>query len=223
MLPSWSDVLRRLRQAYQKTQPERFFAKTGLAVYLLLVAAFVINAPLQGHVTESPAPYAAFRSFEIAALDPTATPRTWIASWAGPTDNIEHVYVPPSTPKPTQKAWATHKPQPRLAGGPYKPWRTFSANVTAARLYAASVLSRTSFRCLDVLADRESGWRVHAENKSSGAYGIPQALPGRKMASIADDWRDNATTQIRWMIRYVKGRYGNPCIALDHSYRTSWY
>ena len=128
---------------------------------------------------------------------------------------------PAATPRAKPKPTAT--PRPKLAGGPYKPWRTFGANVTAARVYAQGVLSRTSWRCLDVLADRESRWRVHAGNRNSGAYGIPQALPGSKMAAFGDDWRDNATTQIKWMIHYVNGRYGNACIALDHSYRTGWY
>jgi hypothetical protein len=113
--------------------------------------------------------------------------------------------------------------RPKLAGGPYKPWRLFNANVMRARVYAQSVLSRTSWRCLDVLFDRESRWRTHAGNRHSGAYGIPQALPGSKMAWAGADWRDNATTQVRWGIHYIKGRYGNACIALDHSYRWGWY
>jgi hypothetical protein len=127
--------------------------------------------------------------------------------------------APWTTPKP----WATHAPKPKLAGGPYKPWRVFSANVIAARSWLKSQLSSTSFRCIDVLFDRESGWRVHAGNKTSGAYGIPQALPGSKMSWAGDDWRDNATTQVKWGLHYIRGRYGNPCIALDHSYRTGWY
>ena len=92
-----------------------------------------------------------------------------------------------------------------------------------ARAWLDEMLSKASFRCIDVLWDRESRWRVHAENKSSGAYGIPQALPGRKMAKWGDDWRDNAVTQVEWGYHYIRARYGNPCVALDHSYRTGWY
>jgi hypothetical protein len=125
------------------------------------------------------------------------------------------------TPTPSQKPEAT--PRPKLSGGDYKPWRKFNANVTAARDWLRARLSRTSFRCIDVLWDRESRWRVHAENKSSGAYGIPQALPGSKMAKFGGDWRDNAVTQVRWGHSYIKNRYGNPCVALDHAYRTGWY
>lgn len=79
------------------------------------------------------------------------------------------------------------------------------------------------FACLDRLWMRESGWRVHALNKSSGAYGIPQALPATKMASAGPDWRDNAATQITWGLRYIKSRYGSPCRAWAHEVSAGWY
>ena len=65
--------------------------------------------------------------------------------------------------------------------------------------------------CLDNLWMGESGWRYTAENSSSGAYGIPQSLPGSKMATIASDWRTNPVTQIRWGLQYIKSSYGTPC------------
>lgn len=77
--------------------------------------------------------------------------------------------------------------------------------------------------CLDNLFRRESGWRHTAENKSSGAYGIPQALPGSKMAKYGDDWRTNPATQIEWGLAYVKGRYGTPCGAWSHFLNKNWY
>lgn len=83
--------------------------------------------------------------------------------------------------------------------------------------------SVSEFSCLYNLWNRESRWRVDAENKSSGAYGIPQALPGSKMKSAGDDWRTNFKTQIDWGIKYIKGRYGTPCGAWDHSERKGWY
>ncbi|MEV6302214.1 lytic transglycosylase domain-containing protein [Actinoplanes sp. NPDC051861] len=67
------------------------------------------------------------------------------------------------------------------------------------------------FPCLNQLWDKESGWNHLAENKSSGAYGIPQAYPGDKMSSVADDWRINAATQIKWGLGYIKGKYKSPC------------
>ncbi len=78
------------------------------------------------------------------------------------------------------------------------------------------------FGCLVSLWNRESGWNVHAGN-ASGAYGIPQALPGSKMASAGADWADNAATQIAWGFGYISGRYGNPCGAWAHSESTGWY
>jgi hypothetical protein len=79
------------------------------------------------------------------------------------------------------------------------------------------------FPCLVALWNRESGWRVQALNRSSGAYGIPQALPGEKMASAGPDWRTSAATQISWGLAYIKARYASPCGAWDHSQRTGWY
>ncbi len=73
------------------------------------------------------------------------------------------------------------------------------------------------------LWNRESGWNVHALNKSSGAYGIPQSLPGNKMASAGADWRDNPVTQIRWGLSYIRNRYGSPSAAWAHSNAFNWY
>jgi hypothetical protein len=78
------------------------------------------------------------------------------------------------------------------------------------------------FDCLDSLWNRESGWRVYASN-ASGAYGIPQALPGGKMASAGSDWRTNPATQIRWGLGYIASSYGSPCAAWRHSQSYNWY
>ncbi|HEV7173135.1 hypothetical protein [Pedococcus sp.] len=69
------------------------------------------------------------------------------------------------------------------------------------------------FGCLDNLWNGESGWRFNASNGSSGAYGIPQSLPGSKMASAGSDWQSNPVTQIRWGLQYIKSSYGTPCNA----------
>jgi hypothetical protein len=82
---------------------------------------------------------------------------------------------------------------------------------------------REQYSCLVKLWDRESNWRVNAYNASSGAYGIPQALPGNKMATAGPDWLTNPETQINWGINYIKSRYGSPCSALSHSDRHNWY
>jgi hypothetical protein len=76
--------------------------------------------------------------------------------------------------------------------------------------------------CLVSLWNKESGWSYTAYNPS-GATGIPQALPGDKMASIASDWKTNATTQVIWGLRYIAGSYGTPCAAWAHSEANNWY
>jgi len=82
--------------------------------------------------------------------------------------------------------------------------------------------AKQQFGCLDSIWSRESGWRVTAAN-ASGAYGIPQALPGSKMASAGPDWQTNATTQIKWGLGYIKDRYGSPCNAWAFWQGHGWY
>ena len=81
----------------------------------------------------------------------------------------------------------------------------------------------SQFSCLDPLWTGESGWDVHADNPASSAYGIPQALPGEKMASAGPDWQNNAETQIRWGLGYIQSRYGTPCSALSFKQGHNWY
>jgi hypothetical protein len=78
------------------------------------------------------------------------------------------------------------------------------------------------YSCFNNIIIRESNWSVTAANPS-GAYGIPQALPGSKMASVADDWRTNPVTQITWGIQYMNSRYGSPCQAWDFKRSHGWY
>jgi hypothetical protein len=81
---------------------------------------------------------------------------------------------------------------------------------------------QTYFGCLVDLWDRESGWSYDAEN-ASGAYGIPQALPGSKMASAGPDWETNPATQIAWGLGYIKSIYGNPCSAWAFEEANGYY
>ncbi|GMA86109.1 hypothetical protein GCM10025868_13590 [Angustibacter aerolatus] len=97
-----------------------------------------------------------------------------------------------------------------------------SARSIARRMLAARGWSG-QYSCLNSLWQKESGWSSSAANPSSGAYGIPQALPGRKMASAGSDWRTNAATQIEWGLGYIGDRYGTPCAAWSHSRSHGWY
>jgi hypothetical protein len=94
---------------------------------------------------------------------------------------------------------------------------------TGCALLLSSGFKIDQFPCLDKLWTKESGWNHKAENPSSGAYGIAQALPPGKMESAGSDWETNPATQIEWGLGYIKGRYGSPCEAWAHSQDVGWY
>ena len=120
-----------------------------------------------------------------------------------------------ATAQPTASApSATASAAPVASGSPQQ---------IAQAMLASFGWSSSQFSCLDPLWAHESGWSVTAYNAGSGAYGIPQALPGSRMASAGPDWQNNAATQIRWGLEYIKGTYGSPCAAWDHEQATGWY
>jgi hypothetical protein len=77
--------------------------------------------------------------------------------------------------------------------------------------------------CLEKLWTKESGWNPLSSNRSTGAYGIPQALPGSKMSVYGSDWRTNPVPQIKWGLNYIKNRYRTPCGAWSHFQASGWY
>ena len=82
---------------------------------------------------------------------------------------------------------------------------------------------RYQFTCLDNLWTKESNWNYKARNKTSGAHGIPQALPATKMEIVGTDWRTNPVTQLTWGLKYIEERYKYPCKAWNKSKRSNWY
>jgi hypothetical protein len=98
-----------------------------------------------------------------------------------------------------------------------------SNKATAKSMLASAGFGLDQWGCLESLWMKESGWNERAMNRYSGAYGIPQSLPGTKMASAGADWQTNAATQIKWGLGYIKGRYGTPCAAWGHSQAKGWY
>lgn len=207
-------------------------AYTAGSVGLLL--ALVAAALATGHTSSpDPAPLV-FRPVAITA--PSAPPSqreapeliyeptAQIAPRAKPkvpavTGNVRTLVK--ATPRPKASAKPRPKPAPKAAPKPAP--RPAVPSVAYARSYALSRIGSTQFSCLDRLFDRESGWNTYARNSSTGAYGIPQALPGDKMASIAADWRYNPVTQVRWGLSYIAGRYGTACSAWSHSLSYGWY
>jgi hypothetical protein len=100
----------------------------------------------------------------------------------------------------------------------------FSGNrATGCALMLTAGFKIDQFPCLNKLWNRESGWNARAANAGSGAYGIPQALPGSKMGTAGADWKTNPATQIKWGLGYIKGRYNTPCGAWSHSESTGSY
>ena len=98
------------------------------------------------------------------------------------------------------------------------------AKATARSLAASKYgWNESQFQCLSQLWQKESGWSYTAYNASSGATGIPQSLPGSKMASAGADWQTNAATQISWGLDYIARGYGTPCNAWSHSQSMNWY
>ena len=93
----------------------------------------------------------------------------------------------------------------------------------AKALLAQYGFGEDQFSCLDSIYNNESGWNVHADNPTSSAYGIPQALPGSKMATAGPNWENDPVTQIKWGLGYIKGRYGSPCSAWSFKQGAGWY
>lgn len=101
-------------------------------------------------------------------------------------------------------------------------------DLAGAKAYASSVLGShgwdaSQMTCLDTLWNKESEWLTSATNASSGAYGIPQALPGIKLATAGGDWQTSYRTQVDWGLTYIESRYGSPCSALNFHYANNWY
>ena len=106
--------------------------------------------------------------------------------------------------------------------------KPYSGDLNALQTYAHGLVLNSygwtegDFSALINLWNRESGWNVSAASRS-GAYGIPQALPGSKMASEGADWATNGETQIRWGLKYIKSTYGSPSAAWQHFQSRGWY
>lgn len=167
---------------------------------------------------------------EITLVDGVEVSRTTVVSVRSTEPVTEIVEV--GTRKPTRTATpapsssssgssdSTAAPAPAAPSTPVDPG---TSRAIAQEQVAARGWGEEQWTCLDSLWQKESNWNHQAQNRSSGAYGIPQSLPGSKMASVGADWRTNPATQITWGLNYIEGRYGNPCGAWDHSKRKNWY
>ena len=133
--------------------------------------------------------------------------------------------TPTPDPTPTQDPTPTPTPQP---SDPSAGCRLYHPSPAQAQAYAAGAAAQygwtgQNWTDLVKLWTRESSWLWYAENASSGAYGIPQSLPGSKMAAFGANWRDDAAVQIDWGLSYIAQRYGSPSKAWEHSEQVGWY
>ncbi len=149
----------------------------------------------------------------IVGQEFTATAEHSIAASVASYEIVEPEPEPEPEPAPAAAGFAP------VAGTP----DPGTAQAIAADMVAARGWGSAEFDCLVALWNKESGWNVYAMNRSSGAYGIPQALPGTKMATAGADWQTNPATQITWGLGYIQARYGTPCGAWAHSQSVGWY
>jgi hypothetical protein len=172
----------------------------------------------------------AFASYRARARPAVPAPST-SASVPRVSDDLDAARVIPSpAPKPSrapvQAPAAAPQPSRTAPAAPYPSYTPVPAQSAAygsPQAYAESLVGAAQFSCLEPLWQRESGWNTYAQNPSSGAYGIPQALPGDKMASAGPDWQTDGDTQVRWGVSYIDSVYGSPCGALAHENADGWY
>jgi type IV secretory pathway VirB10-like protein len=172
---------------------------------------------------------------ETLYADQSISPQSLQADTVAPQTSNEVAFTatappppPPPAPKPAPavkaspqaKAKASSKvsanPAPNAVPNPG------SAQEIAFNMVTARGWGQSEFNCLVSLWNKESGWRVNAANPS-GAYGIPQSMPGSKMASAGADWATNPATQITWGLNYITDRYKTPCGAWGKSQASGYY
>jgi hypothetical protein len=159
----------------------------------------------------------------LAVTDQLAGPIAQTATEQGNATWVQHAYLVRLTAMKdaiAQRQAASTTPASTTAA---KSTLGSPQQVARAMLGSFGWSAASQFSCLEPLWAHESGWSVSAYNAGSGAFGIPQALPGSRMASAGPDWQTSAATQIKWGLQYIKGTYGSPCAAWAHEEAAGWY
>jgi hypothetical protein len=211
---------------FQRARPRGRVTLTAFA-FASVGAVCVVNVvdPTAGAIA-SPYFQAAGR-FDGEAVQTITTPGSYETSFDRDSYTValapKPVITPPPVETPAAKTSKGAKPVPTVPAGPVAVPDPGSAKAIAREMLAARGMGDDQYSCLVSLWTKESGWRVNAENPSSGAYGIPQAYPGTKMASAGADWRTNPATQVTWGLNYITARYGSPCGAWARSQAVGFY
>lgn len=166
---------------------------------------------------------AAQKAAEEAAAEQAAAQEAAAAEREQAASRSEEREVAAPAPEAPKEAAPAPEPAPEPEPAPAPAPPSGSPRTIAQNMLGNYGWGQDQWGCLDSLWMRESGWNTYAENPSSGAYGIPQSLPGSKMATAGSDWRTNPATQISWGLSYISGRYGTPCGAWAHSESVGWY
>ncbi|MFD3439160.1 transglycosylase SLT domain-containing protein [Streptomyces sp. NPDC058685] len=126
-----------------------------------------------------------------------------------------------------EKAQAEREKEERANRDSVRDASSFSAkgsySVAEVQAIARQMVPADQFQCFSNIVDHESTWNYRAQNPSSGAYGLVQALPGSKMSSAGADWQTNPATQIKWGLNYMNERYDSPCGAWSFWQANNWY
>lgn len=185
-----------------------------MAAALILVVDAVIlvvpNALAEPSATASPAASSPVGASLLADASPTRffDDPTWFPA------TTANAYIGTATPGP-----ATPTPAPTATPAPAPAYRD---TVWNARTYVKNRVGAKGYDCINAIWTAESNWNPRASN-SSGAYGIPQAKPGSKMATFGSNWRTSPLTQVKWGLWYVTSRYGSACGAYDFWQANGWY
>lgn len=193
----------------------KFRSATVLGLIPLAVALLFLAGSRMQKNTVDAAHSAVVPVIHIQPSTPPPPPPSTPTTTATPSE------TPPAAPEPTYSYTppATHSQPPQHSYTPPAPVMP----KTAIQQYARSLVADSNqYTCIANIIQRESGWDPHAGN-ADGSYGVPQSLPGNKMASEGSDWRDNPETQLRWMVKYIRSRYGSPCGAWAFWQGHSWY
>ena len=210
------------RQQLKRFSPAALLAMAAAFVILLDAAVVVVPQamadPNSSATATAPAQQVVARGFVSLAsptVEPSASPSTAVASPSFLPFFASTVVLPAPTASPSPPAPA--KPAAK------KPAPKYRDTVANARIYVKNRIGVRQYNCINIIWYHESRWSWRAENPNSGAYGIPQALPGNKMAAFGSNWRTSPLTQVKWGIWYVNNRYGSACGAYAFWSAHHWY
>ena len=194
----------------KRFSPKAALVATGALILVLDAVILVVPRALADPPTASPTVGASVEATILAQASPTL-----LVDYGAATNSVKvgtPTFQPAlATPSPTPS------PKPKATPVPYRD------TVWNARTYVKNRIGAKGYDCINAVWTAESRWNPLAGN-ASGAYGIPQAKPGSKMATFGSNWRTSPLTQVKWGLWYVTNRYhGSACEAYDFWQAHGWY